>query len=234
MKKSIIKSNMLAIWQFVTPDEKLDWYVGAHEIILDEIRVHYELTGHYYTIPQAIGVVAVFSPMCSWEQNLHKMREFLFFGRYKGMSAHLKKAKRILETRDAEEIAQIIRGEKTVSFYWNILRPSNTTYVTVDRHMIAIAIGKRGEFKITRLQYSIIRDGIIEAAKEVNMNPAAFQGAVWSAWRRDDLIKELKHNGFTTNRSKKKKSVKLSSLITGNMLTGADNPMTQMQKNLNK
>src|SRR5690606_32788242 len=122
-----------------------------------------------------------------WDENKIIARSFLTGGSCKHTAVMKNKAIAILKSSgSAEEIAEILNGNKITSFFLNILFPSRENNVTIDRHAIAIALGrnaKDNEQQLTTGQYLFFENCYKIAAEKRNVNPAFMQSATWEKWR---------------------------------------------------
>ena len=72
-------------------------------------------------------------------------------------------------------------GQKTSSFYQNILEPENPNFVTIDRHMI-IALGLDWK-SITGKRYKEASDKLIKRAKILDILPNQLQAIIWETYK---------------------------------------------------
>lgn len=142
-------------------------------------------------VSRAVAVMAVISPMVSWNRNREIVRR-LYDGDRSSMclSSSMAKAIRILD--HGEDPAVVMRGEKVVAFYNNIMGIDDGT-VTIDRHAMMVAEGKRipgRELKFTKTVNRKYAEEYRRAAtilsKEFGriITPAQVQATVWVWWRR--------------------------------------------------
>ena len=180
--KTVVR-NILTIYDLC--EAPAAWYNDANEYAA-------KLAKEYnYTTAQICGVIAAFSPLKSWVENKVITELYLKSGTCKHTTAMKKKAAAILKTTDIEEIATILNGNKITSFFLNMLEPNNTEAVTIDRHAIAIALGrpiKENEGNFTDKQYLFFVNCYKIAAKKVGVVPSLLQSATWERWR--ELKKE--------------------------------------------
>lgn len=99
-----------------------------------------------------------------------------------------------LYLRGACDIATIISGQKVTSFYRN-LSGNVADYVTIDRHAAAVCYGfSSGDMKISDKQYRDCAQAFKDAARILDITPAACQAVVWVVWRRLKGIKDAGGN----------------------------------------
>lgn len=85
------------------------------------------------------------------------------------------------------EFVNRTRGQKVLSFYQNILDPSDMQPVTIDGHMYCIWAGKRMTMvKVAYLKfhYNTVAGAFREVAREEGIRPNQLQGMLWFTWKR--------------------------------------------------
>lgn len=86
-----------------------------------------------------------------------------------------------------------VRGPKILSFYRNILDPTDRKYVTIDGHMKAAYVGERLTMKeaIIRAhkEYDRIADATKRLARSEGLLPNQIQATIWFARKRTQRIK---------------------------------------------
>jgi len=78
-------------------------------------------------------------------------------------------------------------GPKTINFYFNILKPKDTKYVTIDGHMYGVWHGERFrmvEVAHLKIPYSKIASDFKIVAKRNNLIPNQLQATLWFTWKR--------------------------------------------------
>jgi len=131
------------------------------------------------------GVVATLSPGCKWSRNLYDAGMVCAKGRaYKSATTYglqLAKAWRILEdlpSRDAmPDYIGSPRALKTRAFYWNILDPSGTEHVTIDRWVLR-AVGIKGHW-VGKREYRRLEETIKDIAAAMGLVPCQCQAIIW-------------------------------------------------------
>lgn len=141
-------------------------------------------------VSRAVGVIAAISPMMPWDRNQTLARE-IYMGKRSGcLSANMAKAVRIL---DGEAPLSVLSGEKVRAFYLNIMGIDSDEAVTIDRHAIMVAEGKRIDGKslkfgkATHKRYAQeYRNAARILSREFDkpLTPAQVQATVWVWWRR--------------------------------------------------
>ena len=175
--------NIIKIYELC--EAPTQWYQDAN-LYAAKLAQEYN-----YTTAQICGVIAAFSPLKSWTENKVITELYLKSGKCKHTKTMKNKAAAILKTTDIEEIAVILNGNKITSFFLNMLQPNNTEAVTIDRHAIAIILGrpiKENEGNFTDKQYLFFVNCYKIAAKKLDIVPSLLQSATWEKWR--ELKKE--------------------------------------------
>lgn len=176
-KKAV--KNILEIYNQAT--DATNWYIDANKYAKD-LSI---LTG--YPVIKICGVIAALSPLKSWDENKIIAKSFLTGGKAKHTKVMVNKAKDILAgSGEIEEICNILNGNKITSFFINLYLPAKKDNVTIDRHALAVILGrniKDNEAQITKKQYEFFEDCYKIAAAKVNVNPNYMQSAVWEKWR---------------------------------------------------
>ena len=136
LSRTVVKNNILKIWDLTSQEERSDWYQEAHDWAKALGLVHNIST------PKVCGVIAALSPLKTWEQNLKIARDLILTGDCGHMGAFKKKAIDIVHSSGHDsEIVRILNGNKITSFYLNIKYPDRISEVTIDRHALSIALG---------------------------------------------------------------------------------------------
>lgn len=164
------------------------WYREAHEFaarLSEAFCVSFE---------RVCGVISALSPANPWDNNKAEAETLIAcyaagddYGAlpFRTYSANVAKAWAILTDtrRPACGFFNARTGAKTQAFYYNILRPSDSRYVTIDRHMVAVASGRFGQpsgtAKLTPKQYRDLAADIAALAEKHGLTPCELQAAVW-------------------------------------------------------
>ena len=149
------------------------------------------------------GIISALSPMQNWQRNkeltelfidyLEKGKDFSLFPY---MKAQVMKAQRIAQLRApanlellADEIKAILGGEKTKAFFENIAFPDKSESITIDRHALSIALGKKlnkeqlNSHSMNKKSYAFFVECYKLAAQKLNVQPLAIQAQTWELWR---------------------------------------------------
>jgi hypothetical protein len=183
LSRTVVKNNILRIWDMTSNEERLDWYQEAHDWSKALGLVHELQTS------KVCGVVAALSPLKTWDQNLKIARDMVLTGDCGHMGAFKTKALNIIKSDGSDEsIKTILSGNKITSFYVNIMHPDKTTEVTIDRHALSIALGRwitdEDYAGITDSQYNFFVECFTLAAKKVGVKPLLMQSATWVKFRK--------------------------------------------------
>jgi len=157
----------------------LNWYRAAHENSV-------LLSARYgISTEQAAGIIAALSPQNGWENNLTAADLFL---QDPSVDVHFHdacvKSRRILA---GEAPLQVLRGQKVRSFYRNILEPTRSGAVTIDRHAAAILCGlptpewnRRFQKTLERKFFYRLATGVYRAeARRLGLLPHQVQAVAW-------------------------------------------------------
>lgn len=166
-----------------------DWYKDAH------IFATYLANKYDVRVSVACGVIAALSPLKSWQENKLIAEGFLKNGKGKHTKNMLDKALQIkLSDGQPETIATILNGNKITSFFINIYNPSQSNYITIDRHAISIVLGrniKENEGKgITLTQYNYFVNCYKLAAIKLGVDAIRVQSVTWQNWREAKTVKD--------------------------------------------
>ena len=180
-----LKNNIKKTYSLSLESELNDWYQEAHNFGTDVASL--------FDIPvsKVLGIVSVLSPLKEWNKNKEIAIEFIASGDCGHMKNNKRKARDILalDVDSALEynILKIINGQKTTAFYLNMMYPNRSDYVTIDRHAVAIAIGRNAtEFEqaLTGRQYTFLRDCYVAVAESLGLAPLHLQSITWQTWKR--------------------------------------------------
>lgn len=153
----------------------MDWYADAHSLAL---------TLNSRNVAEASAVIAALSPQLSWDRNV-VLAKRAYDGTLDGgcLPASIVKAHRILA---GETPLDVLGGLKVRSFYANIVDPTDSITVTVDRHAVDVAVARRlGKASpgLTPKRYAAWSAAYREAALDKGMLPQQMQAITWTSWR---------------------------------------------------
>lgn len=132
------------------------------------------------------GIISALSPQVSWNLNVQWAIQLVTSGIKKTTYNNHSKALRILY---GEHPIHILNGRKVRAFYKAIVAPQGTGEPVVDRHAIAIYMGRQvSERELLMVQNDKVMDRIQKAYKkasyELEVHHHKVQAITWSEWRR--------------------------------------------------
>ena len=185
-----IKNNILRVYADSLESEKNDWYREAHQWAVDVSNFLYSFKRLNVSVNQVLGITSALSPLKEWEKNKELTVDFILSGDCGHMKNNKLKADKILMAHSSisdDTILKILNGKKTQRFYMNMVHPNDGTGVTVDRHAIAIAIGRTAteiEQSLTTNKYTFIENCYKMTADALGLTPLHLQSITWQAWKR--------------------------------------------------
>ena len=175
--------NILKVYNDDTFEFKGNWYKEAHKLSMSLAN------RHQLNYLQVSGIIAALSPLKSWEENKRITESFLKVGIGEHTAMLLGKAKEI-ETYNGdfsrEFILATLNGNKISNFFLNIAFPKDVQAVTIDRHAIAVCLGRNileSEQRLTTNQYNFFLSCYVDASKVLNVIPNVVQSQTWEKWR---------------------------------------------------
>jgi len=186
LSRTIVKNNILKVWNNCSESHKFDWYKEAN-VFCEDLAIEYNIEKEI-----VIGILAALSPLKQWEINKRITIDFLNNGDCGQIKQFVKKASTILETaKNEDDILNILKGNKISSFYLNIKYYDKNNIVTIDRHALSIALGrkiKESDYAgMTTKQYLFFQECYIYAANILNINVLLLQSATWVRFREKDF-----------------------------------------------
>jgi hypothetical protein len=165
-------------------EEGEQWYPEANRMA----QVVGSLTGlpSHKQVAAGAGILAALSPQTDWGNNLAWSLLAASEGTQKQTTANHNKAMRI---RNGENPDEVLGGLKVRAFYHAILEPLNDhSPVTIDRHAVAIYLGKQpgadsGKAFSNKHVWKRIEGAYVRAAKKLEINHHALQAITWVEWR---------------------------------------------------
>ena len=190
--KTKIKNNIMKTYLLRIEKENNHWYQEANEWAVEVSEFLLSFTGQNVSRQQVLGVVSALSPMQEWNKNKEIAIELIMTGDCGYMERGKQKARDILKLPSVvicidTEIKSILNGEKTKTFYENMVYPTRSSGVTVDRHAISIAIGHIADDKeqsISKDVYTFIEKCYIMTAETLGLAPLHLQSITWQTWKR--------------------------------------------------
>ena len=196
-----IKNNIMKVYNVSLESEKNDWYREAN---IFGSQVSEFLSGFSrlnVSKRQVLGIISALSPLKEWSKNKELAVDLIMSGDCGHMQRNKQKALDILALKDDtgvnnrsmtdaliidQQILDILNGDKTKNFYLNMVYPSGGC-VTVDRHAIAIAIGRTAtdkEQSISSAVYTFLEECYIMTSETLGLTPLHLQSITWQAWKR--------------------------------------------------
>ena len=192
--KTKLKNNIMKTYLLRIEKENNHWYQEANEWAVEVSEFLLSFTGQNVSVQQVLGVVSALSPMQEWNKNKEIAIELIMTGDCGYMERGKQKARDILAIPKMlgihsldSEIKSILNGEKTKTFYENMVYPTRSSGVTVDRHAISIAIGHIADDKeqsISKDVYTFIEKCYIMTAETLGLAPLHLQSITWQTWKR--------------------------------------------------
>ena len=161
------------------PHTGYNWYTEANEMAQQWAR------DYGLSTLQVSGIIASLSANTSWEENKKLALEFIQQGTCGHTRAMLDKATGCMFAETEQEALTILNGLKISNFFLNILHPKVHTGVTIDRHAVAVALGKvpEGRIEMTKKQYLFFTRAYEQAADVLGLLPHQLQAVTWVKWR---------------------------------------------------
>jgi hypothetical protein len=190
--KTKIKNNIIKTYKQSNQSELNDWYQEAHDFGIEVSEMFEGVSKR-----QVLGIISALSPLKEWNKNKELAVDLISTGTCGHMGRNIQKGRDILAIKGSNyrecdsmvldfKIRKILNGEKTKAFYTNMVYPSGKG-VTVDRHAIAIAIGRTAtdkEQSISKQVYTFIENCYIMTSETLNLAPLHLQSITWQTWKR--------------------------------------------------
>jgi hypothetical protein len=190
--KTKIKNNIIKTYKQSNQSELNDWYQEAHDFGIEVSEMFEGVSKR-----QVLGIISALSPLKEWNKNKELAVDLISTGNAGHMKRNVQKGRDILAIKGSNyrecdsmvldfKIRKILNGEKTKAFYTNMTYPSGKG-VTVDRHAIAIAIGRTAtdkEQSISKQVYTFIENCYIMTSETLNLAPLHLQSITWQTWKR--------------------------------------------------
>lgn len=185
------RNNILRVLSKAKDRDKFDWYQEANSFC--------QQLSDKYDIPKdkVIGIVSALSPMRRWDINKRDAEYYISTDKTLRWNDKLKGYKKLHTTNQVnkcirirntdDDILTVLGGPKTKSFYMNIKYPAGVDNVTIDRHAIAVALGRiptDEEHNMTDKAYRFFVDVYKWTAEGLGMKPLLLQSITWEVWRK--------------------------------------------------
>ena len=182
LSRTVVKNNIISVFNIATDKEKEDWYFIANHFCQNLSNKH------SLELDKVIGIVSALSPRKEWGLNKRLAEQLILTGDCGQIKLFVNKAKDIKDKGSSEnEILSILNGQKIKSFFMNIKYPDSIDNVTIDRHAIAVAIGRTAnetEQSLTDKNYKFFKDCYVWTAEQLGIKPLLLQSTTWEAWKR--------------------------------------------------
>jgi hypothetical protein len=182
LSRTVVKNNIVRVFNVATDKEKEDWYASANTYC------QYLSDKHNLPVDKVIGIVSALSPRKEWGLNKRLAEQLISTDNCGQIKLFVNKARDIRDKGNSEcEILSILNGQKIKSFFMNIKYPDSGTNVTVDRHAIAVAIGRTAnetEQSLTDKNYKFFKDCYVWTAQQMGIKPLLLQSITWNTWKR--------------------------------------------------
>lgn len=139
---------------------------------------------------QSAGIIAALSPQMEWGQNVELAETSIKRKRFGGhYASNVNKAKAIFRGVSPENVLRSPDGhDKTFHFYQCIVNKGETDSVCLDRHALAIALGretsKEERHVLRRKVYRGLAEVYRNLAGELRIKPSELQATTWVTWKR--------------------------------------------------
>jgi len=139
-------------------------------------------------ITNTVAIVSALSPSVAWDINMRDAANFIKSNGSATVSTYgqqKRKASKLLNTTlTKKEMLEVLGGDKTKSFFLNILHPMTSGPVTLDRHALkAVGINPEGYIKVRDRKGA--KKAYREAAELVGLRPHELQAVVWEHVRKE-------------------------------------------------
>ena len=180
--------NITAVYDMASNDDMesgRSWYGRASEFCQT-------LADNYgRTLADVAGIMSALSPATSFEQNVIDTVNVLAGNDHESVSTYGPQYAKALDIRDTGLDPALAMGEsKTAAFWLNIVNPSTSGRVTVDRHSARVAVdltmtAVESYFYInTPAKYRVLERAYLAAAEKLDILPHVLQAITWITYRR--------------------------------------------------
>jgi hypothetical protein len=186
------------VMEEASPDEQAlgaDWYPQAHALavaLADGLPASHPA---HADVLVSSAVLARYSVQTSWPQNVRLARMAYAAAEDPANAlAGILATPTLGATRRAvarllvagEHPSQVITSQKVSDFLACIYRPDRDDVAVIDRHALAITIGRpltRDEQGMSKTLYRATRDAYLSAAAMIGLPAPVVQAVTWVAWR---------------------------------------------------
>lgn len=197
-KVSTLKARLKSFYKLATPEEQLagrNWYREMYN------WVEAVAEARDMDVMQACGIFAALSPQMSVDRNKALFMQYVKTGAASHYGVLIDKCQQIENADTAQEIEDILNGNKIASFFRNIWDYEAYGKVTIDRHALATMLQTPatvkplddGQYSMTNKQYSQFEAIYQSIADEVGILPHQLQAVLWDTYRRLRDLKLYQH-----------------------------------------
>lgn len=143
------------------------------------------------TLADVAGIMSALSPSTSFEQNVIDTVNVIAGNDHETVSTYGAQYAKALEIRDGGiEPVDVMGENKTAAFWLNIVNPTTSGRVTVDRHSARVAVdwGMSSDdiyfYNNTTAKYTVLENAYKLAAEKIGILPHVLQAITWTAYRR--------------------------------------------------
>jgi hypothetical protein len=192
LDKDFLVYNIVSHYHLASIEEKikgLNWYQQAFKIA-NLLAIRYEVE-----TSTVCGIMSALSVSTSWKRTIidtEVLLQNLTIGcldfkvtTYKNQKNKALNIYSIDSPALLSQIEEILKGNKTISFFNNIFNPNNPCYVTIDRHAVDVALNRYiprkevAKFVNTDKKYNLFKEAYIQAANLVSLCPNQIQAITW-------------------------------------------------------
>ena len=166
------------------------WYSEANSI---SVSIG-ELAGYegHQALFVGAGIISALSPQVEWGENIHYAMLLVKNGTRKHTNANHNKAVRIM---NGEKPLSVLGGRKVRAFYKAIVAPTGSGEPVIDRHAVAVYMGRSVSTKELSALQSIpvmnrLQGAYKRAGKILGVPHHQVQAVTWNEWRiRKGIVK---------------------------------------------
>ena len=183
--------NLVKLYNNLPIKEGINWYNDASDFcrkVSDKYGIEFD---------KVTAIKSALSPACNYETNKKDLIALIEINqgikrkgyKFSTYGQNVIKAQKIFDGGLLPESAFNVKtGAKTYNFFYNMLLPESSEYVTIDRHAYRIATGlEYGQ--ITPKQYREIALHYTQSAHKIGILPNQLQAVLWVNFRDQNNIK---------------------------------------------
>ena len=182
LSRTTVKNNIIKVFNQSLKEEHFDWYSDTNDFTKTVA------TTHKIRMDKVAGIISALSPLKEWNKNKEIAVDLITTRKCGHTKVMVKKALDIMDNDlNSSQTMGVLNGNKISAFFMNISEPTNPNHVTVDRHAIAVALGRNATDKEQQLsdnQYKFFEDAYIWTALQLGLRPSLLQSITWVAWKR--------------------------------------------------